>query len=115
MCGACCRYVSVLLREPRSKGDYSTLFWYLLHEDVSVCIDGEGDWFVEFSTSCEALDGNRCSIHGERPSVCRDHDPGDCEGTTGGQPYAEVFHSPEDLERYLDGAGVDFRYRRGGY
>jgi len=114
-CGACCRYVTAQLDDPKSKRDWSIFFWYLLHENVNIYIDEDGDWFLEFKTKCTALDDGKCSIHRKRPAVCREHDPEDCESSSPEPPYIEMFHVPEELEEWLEKEGIEFRYKRGGY
>jgi hypothetical protein len=54
-CAACCRYVAVEFDPPTVPRDYDQIHWYLTHRDVSVYIDWEGDWYVEFKTLCEHL------------------------------------------------------------
>ena len=100
-CGAaCCRYVAMEIDRPRSNKDYDTIRWYLLHENVSVFIDHDGDWFVEFKTVCRELDDSgRCRIYGERPWICREHGNDNlCEYFD--TPYVHSFSTPEELDAY---------------
>ena len=52
-CGVCCDYVAVEIDPPTSFKDYENIHWYLVHRDITVYIDWEGDWFIEFMSPCE--------------------------------------------------------------
>ena len=41
--GLCCRYVSLPIETPKTRGDFDDVRWYLAHEGFSVFVD-EGDW-----------------------------------------------------------------------
>ena len=99
-CDHCCRYVSIQIDTPRSRIDFENIRWYLLHKNVSVMIDYEGDWLIQFDTPCEWLIEGRCTHYELRPEICRDYDPADCERYAG--PAEKVLlRTPDDLERYL--------------
>jgi len=99
-CDHCCRYVSIQIDTPRSKRDFENIRWYLLHKNVSVMIDFEGDWLVQFDTPCEWLVEGRCTHYELRPVICRDYDPAECE-RYGGPAEKVLFRTPDDLEKYL--------------
>jgi len=101
-CDHCCRYVSIQIDTPRSRRDFEHIRWYLLHKNISVMIDWEGDWLIQFDTPCEWLVEGRCSHYRLRPDICREYDPAECERYAG--PGERVLlRTPDDLERYLDG------------
>ena len=100
-CDHCCRYVTIAIPTPRSRSDFDNIRWYVLHQNVSVLMDFEGTWFVQFDTPCAWLKDGRCSHYALRPEICRDYDPSDCERYAG--PADKVLIRDEaDLERYLE-------------
>ncbi len=100
-CSDCCEYIAVPISRPRSNRDYDELFWYLVHRNVWVFVDDEGDWFVQFNTPCRQLQNRRCGIYSRRPHVCRDYKVDECttygEGT--GEKY--LFRSTDELLAFL--------------
>lgn len=110
----CCRYTATQIDTPTAKRDYDFIRWYLLHRDVSVFIDHEEDWYLEFSTPCEMLQANQqCGIYEERPRICRQHGIGasDCEFHGATEPYRIRFTSAQQFEMWLDKQGIDWRFR----
>ena len=114
-CAACCRYVAVEIDAPTVPRDYDQIHWYLTHRDVSVYIDWEGDWYVEFTTRCEHLtEAAACGIYRERPELCSDFSAETCEKTTGEPAHRVLFTShaqflewfqvkrPRSFERYMN-------------
>jgi Fe-S-cluster containining protein len=100
-CDHCCRYVSIQIDRPTTKHEFDNVRWYLLHKNVSVMIDYEGDWLIQFDTPCRWLVDGRCTHYELRPEICRDYDPAECERYAG--PAEKVLlRTPEDLARYLD-------------
>jgi len=102
----CCRYMAIQIDRPVDGRDIDDIRWYLLHRDVSVCIDAEGDWFVAFDTPCEALgDDGLCSRYDTRPQLCRDHGqpPESCEYH--GPLFVEQFSALEAFESWLSTTG----------
>lgn len=101
-CGHCCTYVAVEIDDPTSFKDYDNIYWYLCHRNISVYIDWEGDWFIEFQTLCEHLtEARTCRAYEERPRVCSDFSWDECEKTTGERAWRYQFHTPEDLLGFL--------------
>lgn len=115
-CGSrCCKYVATQIDTPACKRDYDYIRWYLRHERVFVFIDHEGDWYLEFETSCEHLgECGRCLAYDTRPLICRSHgnvgEP--CEFHADHEPHERRFETAEDFERYLDDKGVDWRWKK---
>lgn len=102
-CGDCCTYVATQIDDPQSFGDYENLHWYLAHENVSVYIDWEGDWYLEFQTRCKNLtDAKTCAIYRTRPRVCSEFSSDECERNSGEPAYKVLFRSHEDLMRWLE-------------
>ena len=97
----CCRYIATQIDTPTDKTDYDHIRWYLFHRDVTVFIDHEDDWYLEFQTTCEALDEQgRCGAYAVRPRICRRHgDAGpDCEFHGAESPYQVRFETPAAFE-----------------
>src|SRR5437764_12461757 len=100
-CDHCCRYVSIQIDRPTTKLEFDNIRWYLLHQKVSVMIDYEGDWLIQFDTPCAWLVDGQCTHYELRPEICRAYDPADCERYAG--PAEKVLlRTPEDLARYLE-------------
>lgn len=105
--------MAIEIDRPTTKREYDDIRWYLLHKNINVFIDHDGDWHVEFQTPCEALaDDHRCMQYEKRPQICRDHGwpAGTCEFFA--SPYRARFTRPEEYERYLDRKKIDWRYKR---
>src|SRR3990172_4701469 len=100
-CDHCCRYVALPIAAPRTKRDFDEIRWYVLHENVSVYVDREGDWMIQFQTTCHWLKGGRCTHYALRPSVCRDFDPADCERYAPEPAEKLLIRNEQDLERFL--------------
>jgi len=94
--------MAIEIDRPLDDRDVDDIRWYLLHRDVSVCIDADGDWYVAFETPCEALDNTgQCSRYDTRPQLCQDHGelPGTCEFH--GPLFVEQFKTLADFESWL--------------
>ena len=101
-CTKCCRHIAIELDKPKSKADFKELIWYVMHKDVLVFVDHDNEWFVEFKTNCKALTKQRrCSIYDQRPDICRDYDPEECEKNGEGSPYKLLFKTKKDIEKYV--------------
>lgn len=100
-CDHCCRYMTVEIGTPRTKRDFDNIRWYILHRSVSVYVDTEGTWMVQFDTPCAWLKDGRCTHYALRPDICREYDPAECEryATTPAERF--VLRNEHDLERYL--------------
>ena len=98
----CCNYVSTEIDAPKTKRDFDTIRWYLMHPGTRVyCEDSTGSWFIQFMSRCKFLrDDNLCGIYETRPQICRDLDPTLCEFALGpGDRY--LFGTVEEFERWL--------------
>ena len=116
-CGAlCCRYVATQIDDPTCKTDYDNIRWYLLHDNVYVFKDHDGDWYLEFETPCAQLDADgRCTNYANRPRICRRHGEEDhiaCEFHSDEDPYEVRFSSAAEFEDYLDAQGVRWRWKK---
>ncbi|MDX1959742.1 MAG: YkgJ family cysteine cluster protein [Leptospiraceae bacterium] len=100
-CTGCCRYVSVVIQKPRSKANIDLYKWYLLHKNVQIYIDHEGDWNLLFITPCSELqkDGT-CGVYETRPDICRDYSPKSCSRT--GKDHTHLFKTPAAFLEYLE-------------
>lgn len=102
-CDDCCHYVAIEIDKPEDKEDWEHIKWYLLHKNVNVFIDWEDDWFVEFVTSCTALDAKTklCIIYKNRPQVCCDYSQKTCTQYNNEPAEKKYFKTINDLEKYL--------------
>ena len=111
----CCRYVATEIGKPTCKRDYDHIRWYLLHKNVNVFVDHDGDWCIEFETDCGNLTkGNCCAGYSDRPHVCRHHgEDGDhCEFHGSEAPYSLHFSTASQFEDYLEKRGIKWRYKQ---
>lgn len=101
----CCRHVAVHIEKPRSKKDFDPIRWYLLHNNVWVSIDHEGDWLLEFKTDCKNISTkNKCKDYKNRPDICKNY-PGEhefCEGETEEKSYKYLFTNVSELDSYIN-------------
>ena len=96
-CGHCCTYLAIEIDAPTGLEDHEHIHWYLTHRGVSVYVDWESDWFVEFQTVCEHLtDKKTCGIYEDRPKICSDFSWDECEKTTGERAWKYRFLTPDD-------------------
>jgi hypothetical protein len=101
-CAQCCRYIATQIDDPTAFRDYEHIFWYLAHRDVSVYIDHDGDWYLEFRTVCRHLaPSGTCEIYAERPQICEDYSFEECEVTTREPGYRQRFDSHQELLQWL--------------
>lgn len=101
-CGAkCCQYFCFEIDEPDDCEEFEDVRWYLAHENVSVHIDEDGDWYISLANRCRYLgpDG-RCADYDNRPLICRTYDMDGCDHTGGDYAYQEEFTAPEQIEAY---------------
>ena len=101
-CGECCEYVAVEIDKPTAFADFDHIFWYLTHRSVSVYVDWEGEWFIEFATPCEHITpGRTCGIYEDRPKICSSFSWEECEKNTQEKAYKHRFEKPEEFFDFL--------------
>lgn len=100
-CSHCCEYIALEIDKPTSLKDFDQIFWYVLHKDVWVYMDPDGDWYVQFNTPCEKLAFHRCDYYPHRPQVCRDYEPETCVRYGDGEAEKYLFKNEHDLFDYL--------------
>ena len=111
--GICCRHVAIEIDKPTSKREYEDVIWYLWHEGVSVFVEDDGKWYVEFSTPCSALmPHGLCAAYNDRPQVCRDYDVNVCVRHAESSEPVHEFRTPDEYIRHLESKGIDWRYKR---
>lgn len=108
-CDGCCKHVAVEIDAPEEQSDYDHIAWYLLHENVRVFMDHDGDWFVEFLTKCQVLDENKlCTLYGERPGICRGYSQEDCVRGSPEDGEFISFNTREDFLAFLKLKKIDY-------
>jgi len=101
--GECCRDVTVELDEPEDMEDWEDIRWMVAHKNVSVYLDNEGDWVIEFRTPCMQLnDDNSCKIYDKRPHMCRQHTEETCVKNGEGEVHELRFDTMEEVEEYIE-------------
>jgi len=98
-CARCCTYVAIEINAPATARYATDILWYLYHENVSVFLDDDGEWTLQFETRCRNLRDDRlCAIYERRPHVCRDFDNTRCEVNA---PGGRSFREPAEFLDYL--------------
>ncbi len=111
----CCRHVAVSVDTPKTKKEYDTIRWYLLHENIWVSIDHKGNWLLEMRTPCTKIDKDyRCAIYENRPRICVEYPFENelCERQTEELAYKYLFKNEKEFEAYLDEKKIDWRWKR---
>lgn len=103
-CIQCCSYVATEIDEPTDNADYDCVLWYLYHPGVSVFLDFDGDWYIQFDSKCENLTENGlCGIYETRPEICRDYDWKECEVRWPEEPLHKAsFERADDFLVWLE-------------
>lgn len=103
----CCRYAAIELDMPKNKADWDEIKWLLMHENVRVYKDNEGEWVAELVTNCKNLmPDNKCRIYASRPELCKNHEVDCCVMNGDGEVEEILFISPEDVDKYLEEKGL---------
>jgi len=109
-CGAkCCKYVAMEIDAPEDKNDFENIKWYVAHKNISVFVEEDGTWNIEFVTPCQYLtEDSKCSIHEEfnknpevsRPAICKNFSIDQCPQHN---EYKEDyrFENIKDIEKYI--------------
>lgn len=96
-CIQCCSYVATEIDEPTTNSDYDCVMWYLYHPNVSIFLDFDGDWYIQFDSKCENLtEHGLCGVYETRPEICRDYDWKDCEVRWPDEPLHKAFFQKAD-------------------
>jgi len=100
--GKCCKYVATQIDKPETKSDFENIKWYVCHKNVNVFVDSEGDWYIEFLTTCEFLEeNNKCKIYEKRPKICRKYSTDECLFHNDNYEEKYTFMTIEDVEKYV--------------
>ena len=79
----CCLYITVQVASPKRLTDFEEMLWHTAHQDVEYFVQ-KRKWYVMIHNPCRFLNTNsNCEIYENRPQVCRDHNPENCEFETG--------------------------------
>jgi Fe-S-cluster containining protein len=111
-CDHCCRYVAIEIDKPTTKKDFEHIRWYLLHRSISIIIDWDGAWLIQFDTPCEWLVDGKCSHYELRPNICREYDPAECERYLTTKSHKVLMKTEADLRTYLEEREVKLAARR---
>jgi len=103
-CVRCCTYVAIEIDVPTAMKEYDYIVWYLYHQNVSVFVDWEGDWFIKFETRCQHLTpGGLCDVYASRPVICKDFDWRECENRIGNEPADKwLFETSDEFLRWFE-------------
>lgn len=103
----CCKHVAIQIDDPEDWDDFENIKWYIMHQNMEVFKDNEGDWLVEFKTPCKFLgEHEECKAYDYRPKVCRDYTEENCVLYGEGDYYEERFLTVEDVEAYKRKHGI---------
>ena len=100
-CGSmCCTYFCLEIDAPRSRNDFEDIKWYVCHKNTKV-YRSDGTWHLLVENRCKNLaEDGTCTDYDNRPAICREYDPENCEGS-GDFDYDLMFERPEEVEDYL--------------
>jgi Fe-S-cluster containining protein len=106
-CTKCCSYVALEIDEPTDKEDFDHIRWYLVHKNVSIFIDHDDSWNIEFNSPCENLDEHGwCKIYGSRPLICKQYTTENCEKYGGGNAYKLLFTTLDEFETWFSSGKI---------
>jgi Fe-S-cluster containining protein len=113
----CCNHVSIEIERPTIKKDFDHIRWLLTHKNISVFIDNQNKWCLDFKTECEYLTvDNDCGIYEMRPNICAEYPPKNyiCEydSTDENSLIKACFETSTDFENYLDKKGKQWRFKQ---
>jgi len=89
------------------KNNYETIRWYVAHKNISVYVEEDGFWYVEFRTPCKYLDKDKCSIHEKfaknkvkSPKICKEFKINQCPQFN---DYEELytFNKMKEVDNYI--------------
>jgi Fe-S-cluster containining protein len=99
-CGLCCTYIAVAIDGPINAKAASEILWHLYHDGISIYVDGDDEWMVQFESRCRhLLDDNKCAIYDKRPHICREYSEESCEVNAEG--VGTTFYAPDEFLAYL--------------
>ncbi|CAK0768451.1 conserved hypothetical protein [Gammaproteobacteria bacterium] len=98
-CAKCCMHINHEIDPPENDEDCDYVIWFLLHQNISIWIDDENVWFIEFKTPCKALKKELCGIYDKRPQVCREYSQSTCLNTNLDDDI--IFNTPEEFLDYM--------------
>jgi len=111
-CGACCKYITIIIPKPVTLDDYDEIVWWLHHENIRVYIDSDKEWCVEFATKCKQLGQDlHCQDYENRPIMCEEYDPAVCSKADPHDDEERGFGTPEEFKAYLKEIGIDYHPR----
>lgn len=98
----CCKHVAVEIDTPEEVEEFEDIKWFVSHKNVSVFIDEDKKWYLEFLTPCEFLNkDNKCTNYESRPKICREYSHKECVFQ---EDYEEefTFKNLKDVEKYIE-------------
>jgi Fe-S-cluster containining protein len=100
-CGRCCMYVAIEIDPPTRPRNATDILWYLYHPGISIYVDGNEEWCIQFESRCENLGEDLlCKIYRQRPHICRGFDSETCE-VNGKEGEAFTLRTPDEFLAYL--------------
>lgn len=101
-CSKCCEYVCINIDKPTTMDAIDEIIWILLHENMEIYIDHDGDWFVQVDNKCKMLGpSGECTIYNTRPKVCREHTLDECEGVLSTDYFKHRFTSNKEFVNFI--------------
>lgn len=98
--GKCCRYFMLQIDTPKSRADFENIRWYISHAGATICVEKSG-WFLHIDSICKHLTADgRCGIYENRPQICREHSPSECEYEMTYEPDIH-FRDLAQLDEYI--------------
>lgn len=111
-CGGCCNHVAIELDKPTSKDDYHTIMWFLVHKNVKVWVNDEGEWYLEFLTNCKWYSKKGCKKYKKRPKMCRDYCSSECVKNGSGKAEKDSFTTRDQFIRFLKKKKKNYQFKK---
>lgn len=112
----CCRYVTVGIDGPSDRDTFDRLLWIVSHPGVSLLVQWDGGWCVQFTSNCTYLRaGGLCAIYPFKPKVCTNYEPGPCDGLSPTPVVRRQFRTPDEFMLYMEDVNGGGGWRREGF
>lgn len=101
-CTRCCETVSIEVDAPRSPWEYDQWIWVLHHRNLELYLEKPERWYLHIEAPCAQLKPNgHCAVYADRPVLCREYDPRNCERRAPLSDITAWFKTAVDLEVWL--------------
>ncbi|MBS0261562.1 MAG: YkgJ family cysteine cluster protein [Planctomycetes bacterium] len=97
----CCRYFSVPIDTPTTRGELDNIRWFMLHGRVTVYVEDDVWYLCVYGDCKHILPDYRCGTYETRPQICREYSTNKCEYDDKGL-HDKLFDTPEQIYEYME-------------